>query len=139
MGPLDLSSTLIIARIAYRSGVTAAISPPATPGFLAGWGAYFSLQAPNKLQEGAVLQDFAGIHVALSHTQAASVSSQISALRQLLIGDGNRDDAFSSRFVQACPRSYRADLALMFTPDPIGRPCTQCRHYGFPHTSQRRG
>lgn len=47
----------------------------------------FSLGASNGLEAGAVIQDVAGLHVAVKHFSKPSVSSQVAALRRLLLGE----------------------------------------------------
>ncbi|KAJ7026167.1 carbohydrate esterase family 9 protein [Mycena alexandri] len=74
------------ALLAYRNGVTAAIAAPASLGFLSGLSAVFSTSAPHKLANGALIQEVAALHVALSLGSPISVSTQIAALRGLLLG-----------------------------------------------------
>lgn len=51
----------------------------------------FATGSGNKLDEGAVLQAETGLHIELSFTQPASVSTQIAALRLLLLGGTHGD------------------------------------------------
>ncbi|KAJ7056224.1 carbohydrate esterase family 9 protein [Mycena amicta] len=84
------------ALLAYRNGVTSAIVAPshAKPaefilyGFLSGLSTVFSTVAPHKLADGAVLQEIAALHVTVSLNLKISVSTQIAALRGLLLGEG---------------------------------------------------
>ena len=55
-------------------------------GFLKGLGVSFSLGAPHKLAPGALVQSVTAIHVEIAHVGAPSVSTQIAALRKLLLG-----------------------------------------------------
>ncbi|EPQ56066.1 hypothetical protein GLOTRDRAFT_15437, partial [Gloeophyllum trabeum ATCC 11539] len=74
------------ALLAYRSGVTTAITAPLAAG---GISVSFSLGAEHKLQRGAVVQAEAALHVEIDHSSAVpSVSTQIAALRALLLGKG---------------------------------------------------
>jgi hypothetical protein len=85
------------ASIAYRQGVTTAITAPSTYGFLAGLSTAFSTGAEHKLERGAVLQDEAALHVSIDQSFVQpSVSTQIAVLRRLLRGDskGDRGKAF---------------------------------------------
>ncbi|TFK54416.1 composite domain of metallo-dependent hydrolase [Heliocybe sulcata] len=76
------------ALIAYRSGVTTAISAPRSTGFLSGLSVAFSTGAGHKLEKGAVVQDVAAVHVSVGHGSAyPSVSTQVAALRRLLKGE----------------------------------------------------
>ncbi|KAJ6469481.1 hypothetical protein C8R45DRAFT_432289 [Mycena sanguinolenta] len=76
------------AFLAYRSGVTSAITAPTSGGFLAGLSTVFSTGAAHKLVEGAVIQEVAALHVRLSLSSAISVSTQVAALRELLLAEG---------------------------------------------------
>ena len=78
---------------AYRAGVTVGIVAPQTQtqnsrGFLSGLGTAFSLGAPHKLALGAIVQRAGAVHVAIHRGQAQSVSTQVAALRRLLLGAG---------------------------------------------------
>ncbi|KAG6900265.1 hypothetical protein C0993_000718 [Termitomyces sp. T159_Od127] len=75
------------AYLAFRAGVTSAITAPTHKNFLSGLGVSFSLGATNGLEAGAVIQDVAGLHVTVKHLSKPSVSSQIAALRRLLLGE----------------------------------------------------
>lgn len=74
-------------RLAYHAGVTSAITPPTSEGLVAGISTAFSTGAAHALQEGAVIQDVAALHVNVGHSpsRSPSVSSQIAALRRLLL------------------------------------------------------
>ncbi|EIN11387.1 carbohydrate esterase family 9 protein [Punctularia strigosozonata HHB-11173 SS5] len=81
---------------AYRAGVTAGIASPIHRYFAKGLGTAFSLGAGHKLEEGAVLQDIAALHVAINNgyvfeADGPSVSTQIATLRRLLFGHGEGD------------------------------------------------
>jgi hypothetical protein len=72
-------------RLAYRAGVTRAITAPCHTGFLGGVGVEFSLGARHKLEHGAVHEDVTGLHVSiLQGAEQPSVSTQIAALRRWL-------------------------------------------------------
>jgi hypothetical protein len=73
--------------------VTSAITAPTHYGFAAGLGTFFSTGAQHRLEKGAVIQDVTGLHVSITHTYSGtpSVSSQIAALRRLLLeSSGNK-------------------------------------------------
>ena len=74
-------------RLAYHAGVTSAITPPTSQGLVAGLSTAFSTGAAHALQEGAVIQDIAALHVNVGYSgsRSPSVSSQIAALRHLLL------------------------------------------------------
>jgi hypothetical protein len=75
-------------RLAYRSGVTSAITAPTYNGFFGGLSTHFSLGAKHKLEEGAIRQEVTGLHVGVRHFgKKPGVSTQIAILRSLLLGD----------------------------------------------------
>ncbi|KAH7885714.1 hypothetical protein F5I97DRAFT_1874828 [Phlebopus sp. FC_14] len=75
------------ALLAYRSGVSTAITAPISDGLLAGLSTHLSLGAKHRLERDAVLEDVTAVHVTVSHRGGgASVSTQIAALRRLLLG-----------------------------------------------------
>lgn len=78
-------------RLAYRSGVTSAISAPVAYGFYSGLGTAFSTGAEHKLKAGAVLKEVTGVHVAVRHFGVPSVSTQIATLRRLLLHPDDGD------------------------------------------------
>lgn len=63
------------------------MTAPSSHGFLAGLSTAFNTGLPHKLVEGAVLQDETALHVAVGFS-SPSVSTQIAALRSLLLGQG---------------------------------------------------
>lgn len=72
-------------RLAYRAGVSSAITAPSHSGFPGGLRLEFSLGARHKLEKGAVHQDVAALHLSIVHgAMQPSVSTQIGALRQQL-------------------------------------------------------
>lgn len=74
-------------RLAYRSGVTVGVTAPSSSGFLSGLGTAFNTGSPNRLANGAVVQDITALHVSIDSTKP-SVSTQVAALRNLLNGGG---------------------------------------------------
>ncbi|KAJ6532734.1 carbohydrate esterase family 9 protein [Mycena vulgaris] len=79
------------ALLGYRNGVTSAVTAPSSRGFLSGLSTVFSTAAAHKLVDGAVIQEIAALHVALSLSSGISVSTQIATLRGLLLGEGHGD------------------------------------------------
>ncbi|KAK0220507.1 carbohydrate esterase family 9 protein [Armillaria fumosa] len=73
--------------LAYRGGVTNAVTAPESSGFLSGLSAAFTTGAAHKLEKGAVIQDVAALHVMVSMSSPISISTQLSALRRLLTGE----------------------------------------------------
>jgi len=86
------------ALLAYWSGVSTAVTSPISRGLLGGLGTHFSLGARHKLEDGAVLNDVTAVHVAVLHQGGPSVSTQIAALRRLLLGPytGERGASFEA-------------------------------------------
>jgi hypothetical protein len=74
-------------RLAHRAGVTKGIVAPKTEGFLSGLSSVFTTGVAHKLRRGAVLQDVAALHVAIGF-ESSSISTQVAALRSLLLGGG---------------------------------------------------
>ncbi len=77
--------------LAYRAGVTTGIVAPQTRGFLAGLNTAFSTGARHKLEMGALVQEAGAVHVAIHPIGSPSVSTQIAALRHLLLGETSGD------------------------------------------------
>ncbi|KAF9225904.1 carbohydrate esterase family 9 protein [Gyrodon lividus] len=75
------------ALLAYRSGVSTAVTSPIFDGLLGGLSTHFFLGAQHQLEKEAVLKDVTAVHVAVVHRSGGtSVSTQIAALRRLLLG-----------------------------------------------------
>lgn len=63
------------------------ITAPKSRGFLSGLSTAFATGAGHKLEKGAVVKDVAALHVRISHiSPSPSISTQIAALRRLLLG-----------------------------------------------------
>ena len=71
-------------RLAYRNGVTTAITAPSGKGFLQGLSTAFSAGSPNALARGSVIQEETALHITISLSLTPSVSTQIAALRSQL-------------------------------------------------------
>jgi hypothetical protein len=71
-------------RLAYRNGVTTAITAPSGRGFLQGLSAAFDAGSPNKVARGAIVQEETALHITISFSLTPSVSTQIAALRSQL-------------------------------------------------------
>ncbi|KAG5644405.1 hypothetical protein DXG03_008572 [Asterophora parasitica] len=95
------------ALLAYRSGVTRAVTAPVAGGFLAGLSTTIDLGASNAVERGAVLQEETALHVSVRMSSGASVSTQIATLRKLL------HEAFSS----AWTRVRSGDIPLVVNVD----------------------
>ncbi|KAF8886873.1 hypothetical protein CPB84DRAFT_1787269 [Gymnopilus junonius] len=89
--------------LAYKAGVTTAITAPSGSGFLRGLGVAFSVGAPHALADGAIVQKETALHVALSFGFGASVSSQVAALRGKLFS-GDVDDTDEEEIVGGAKR-----------------------------------
>ncbi|KZT11046.1 uncharacterized protein LAESUDRAFT_809876 [Laetiporus sulphureus 93-53] len=73
------------ALLAYRHGVTLGITPPMHSSLFGGLSTAFSLGSPHKLDKGAVVQDVTALHVSLARGGTSSVSTQVAALRRMLL------------------------------------------------------
>lgn len=71
--------------LAYRAGVTTAITSPQHVSFVGSLSTAFSLGALHGLETGAVVQDVVALHATLAHGDAPSVSSEIAALRRYIL------------------------------------------------------
>lgn len=67
--------------------MTTGIVAPQSLGFLAGLNTAFSTVARHKLERGALVQEVGGLHVSIHPRGVPSVSTQIAALRRLLLGE----------------------------------------------------
>ncbi|KAH9898533.1 carbohydrate esterase family 9 protein [Cubamyces lactineus] len=79
------------ALYAYRYGVTTGIVAPQGYGFLSGLNTAFSTAGRHKLEEGALIQEVGGLHVSIHPRGKPSVSTQIAALRRILLGPTTGD------------------------------------------------
>lgn len=85
--------------------MTAGVVAPSSGGFLAGLSTAFLTGAKHKLQDGAIVQHSGTVHVSVHPTGSPSVSTQIAALRYLLLTqtDGELGKAFEIiRKVRLC-------------------------------------
>ncbi|KAF8806405.1 carbohydrate esterase family 9 protein [Phlegmacium glaucopus] len=73
------------ALLAYRAGVTMGVTYPSHQGFYSGLGTAFSLGVSHKLEQGAIIQKVTGVHISVRHFSKLSISTQIAALRKLLL------------------------------------------------------
>jgi imidazolonepropionase-like amidohydrolase len=74
------------ALLAYRSGVTSAVSAPTKRGLIQGLTVSFSTGARHRLERGAIASGITALHVALGHGRTDSVGTQIATLRRFLLG-----------------------------------------------------
>lgn len=83
--------------------MTTAITAPTHKGFYSGLSTVFSLGVLHKMEGGAVIKDVAGLHVSIRHFGGKpSVSSQIAALRHLLLEPSKAESAeWFQRVIQA--------------------------------------
>ena len=98
-----------ILRLAYRSGVTTAITAPSGQGFMLGLSTAFAMGASDGIENGAVIQAETALHVRVMRGLPVSVSTQIATLRRLLFGHSGedawqrvRDVSFPSFFFCCC-------------------------------------
>ncbi|KAI0710591.1 carbohydrate esterase family 9 protein [Earliella scabrosa] len=101
------------ALLAYRSGITAAVVAPTSDGLLAGLSTAFATGALHKLQDGAIIQEAGTVHVSVHPGGTQSVSTQIAALRRLLLSqtDGELGRAFEQIRKGAAPLVIDVDSA----------------------------
>jgi hypothetical protein len=64
------------------------ITAPSSNGLIVGLSTIFSTGAAHRLEDGAIIQDVAALHVQIGHSnKGPSVSTQIAALRNILLGE----------------------------------------------------
>ena len=84
---------MAVNRISYRQGVTTGVIAPQSHGLIEGFGGgfieglsvAFALGARHKLEEGAIVQGSVAVHIGIHPVGTPSISTQIGALRQLLL------------------------------------------------------
>ncbi|KIJ61332.1 hypothetical protein HYDPIDRAFT_96756, partial [Hydnomerulius pinastri MD-312] len=100
--------------LAYRAGVTSAITAPSSYGLVSGLSTAFSTGAAHGLEAGAVIQDVAALHVNIGYTRSGSpsVSTKIAALRKLLLGSesGNPFDLAAKGEIPLVVQVQNADI-----------------------------
>lgn len=80
-----------LSSLAYRSGITSAVVAPLSGGFLRGLSAAFSTGARHKLDAGALVQSGSALHVSIHPVGTPSVSTQVAALRHLLLNQSENE------------------------------------------------
>ena len=112
----------LLSSLAYRSGATTGVTAPSSEGFLAGLSTAFNTGLPHKLVKGAVLQDVTALHVAVGFS-SPSVSTQIAALRSLLLGQGvGKLASYFEDVVKVLACSERLYLSLLKMYFVAGKP-----------------
>lgn len=108
---------------------------------MAGLSTAFSTGAAHALEEGAVIQDIAALHVAIGHqgSRSPSVSSQIAALRHLLL-DADDGTPFDRAAEVKLPKLFiPSRLNAIKGRDSASCPSTECRYYRVADQAQARG
>ena len=118
-------------RISYRSGVTTGVVAPTSDvfiqgisgGFIQGLTTAFALGANHKLEKGAIVQEEGTIHVSVHPFGQPSVSTQIAALRHLLLHqkDGDLGEALEKIRKVQIP-------ALLQSHEPLTSPPREMLH-----------
>ncbi|KAJ3553840.1 hypothetical protein NM688_g3408 [Phlebia brevispora] len=108
------------ALLAYRAGVTVGISA-LHGGFLSGSSTAFSTGSLHKLEQGAIVQKTAAVHVSLAHGDVPSVSTEIAVLRRLLLSAarGTGDESLQSVAQASGPLSNTATNSADIIPTVI--------------------
>ncbi|KAI0085138.1 hypothetical protein BDY19DRAFT_457969 [Irpex rosettiformis] len=82
------------ALLAYRAGVTTAVTSPQHASFVGGLSTAFALGALYGLEVGAVVRNVVALHVTLAHGDVPGISTEIAALRKYVLhppsGDAER-------------------------------------------------
>ncbi|KAH8924813.1 hypothetical protein BT69DRAFT_1318637 [Atractiella rhizophila] len=84
---------------AVSEGVAKSVTAPMAVGFTEGISTYIRLGAKHGLEEGAFIQDEVALHVHIGHGygSAPSISTQVGALRELLLSESSSDFAKAAR------------------------------------------
>ncbi|KAH8915261.1 hypothetical protein BT69DRAFT_904580 [Atractiella rhizophila] len=85
---------------AYNAGVTRALVAPQGRGFFRGLSVLYRTTAAHVLEPEAVIKRVAALHVSVGHHSAPSISTQIGAFRELLIGGKWKVESTSDDHVQ---------------------------------------
>jgi hypothetical protein len=126
-------------RLAYRAGVTRAITAPSHTGFLSGLGVEFCLGAAHKLEHGAVHQSITGLHLSISQrTEQPSVSTQIAVLRRWLFAEHAHEerDEISAHLADVV-RVRKSSAARLENGATRFFPLTRSAHRVASHSSSR--
>jgi hypothetical protein len=92
-----------------------AISAPLHNGFLGGLSTTFSLGAAHKLEEGAVKREIVALHITLGHGSTPSVSTEIAALRTLILHPPNGEAEYWIRQLsKVCCVTYKPGCEIVF-------------------------
>lgn len=89
MSLLERNFVAHFSRLAYRDGITQAITAPTGTGFMRGLLTAFDIGARHSLEDGAIIQEVTALQVAISLDISVSVSTQIAALRAKLLKSSN--------------------------------------------------
>lgn len=127
-------------RLAYMSGVTAAVSAPVSYGFIAGLGAAFSLGASHRLERGAVIEEITSLHVAIGHGGGVSVGTLIGTLRRGLLGEiAGESGIWFKKAAEVRPLLTLAVASYRSGRNPVGHPGLERGYYGFHIRPQKGG
>ena len=115
-------------RLAYRFGVTSAVSPWSwtdilgpEPGTFAGLSVAFRTGASHGLERDAVIKAHAALHVIVGHNGGPSVSTQIAAIRSSLLGGD--DSSTRTAFMQVAKVSLRSLSQTLWLKAPTRESC----------------
>jgi hypothetical protein len=84
------------------------VTPPYTPGFLSGISTAFSFGASHQLEKGALIKKDTALHVHVRHGTKSAISTQIRALRHILLDVvGGELEEWSKNVVQVRGNSIK--------------------------------
>jgi len=84
--------------LAYRAGVSTAVTAPSGSGLVAGLSSAFATGALNALEKSALVEEEAALHVRVAHYGPSGVSTQIAVLRKMLLNVDANSGALSRAF-----------------------------------------
>jgi len=100
--------------LAYRSGVTTAVTAPISSSMFSGLSYAHSLGAEHPLSPGAIANPAAALHISLSNTKI-SISSKIAVLRKLLQSSTQEEE--TSEIVKEIKSVKRGERRLVVEVD----------------------
>ena len=103
-------SQLLTFSLAYRSGVTTAVTAPMSASMISGLSYAYSLSAEHSLSSGAIVNPAAALHISLDNSKI-SISSKIAVLRKLLQSPSEEEE--TSEIVREIKSVKRGERRLV--------------------------
>ncbi|KAF8597515.1 hypothetical protein BDV93DRAFT_479402 [Ceratobasidium sp. AG-I] len=101
--------------LAYHSGVTTAVSAPVSRGMFSGASVAFRTGAGHRLEEGAIVNPLAALHLSIGHGASVSIATQIATLRRLLIKNNAQSHSSTQGHAATIKRVLDGQIPLVIT------------------------